>query len=193
MAPMPRSVVPVPHPSSSTCEQVVNQWEYMVVLEDDVPIPENFATTVRKIAAEKSGPNADTRCSRSYLEYTDRTQPQPPRPHWHTSAGFTDADLNQTVEIRNGVVRVNGTTRAVRWGDAVHADCTGKIGSVEPNRGTQERPMRGKVKLYNGTSSLGVTEKWRVMLMWFRDWQVSSLKPMSTPMHVAHTLRGTSK
>ena len=39
-------------------------------------------------------------------------------------------------------MRVDGIVRTVWWGDAGHADCTGKIVSVEPM-------FKGKVKLDN--------------------------------------------
>ena len=57
---------------------------------------------------------------------------------------FSSADRNKTVEIKDDEVKVDGVVRTVQWGDAKHADCTGKILSVDTK-------LKGKVKLVDGS------------------------------------------
>ena len=58
---------------------------------------------------------------------------------------FSHTDVGKTVEIRGGNVTVNGVGRFVKWGDAKHADCKGKIGSVD-------EALHGAVNLLAGAA-----------------------------------------
>ena len=55
---------------------------------------------------------------------------------------FTVADVGKTVKITGDTVNVANIERSARWGDAKHADCCGKIKSVEGK-------VNGKVVLEN--------------------------------------------
>ena len=57
--------------------------------------------------------------------------------------GFTTADVGKNVRIEGGIVQIDGVLRKVIWGDAKHAECTGKIKSVEEK-------WKGKVQLEDG-------------------------------------------
>ena len=61
-----------------------------------------------------------------------------------SATAFSSADRNKTVEIKDDEVKVDGVVRTVHWGDAKHADCTGKILSVDTK-------LKGKVKLVDGS------------------------------------------
>ena len=57
---------------------------------------------------------------------------------------FSDADKGRTVEIQDGMFKINDAEQRVRWlGRASLADCSGRIVSVEPK-------FNGLVKLDSG-------------------------------------------
>ena len=64
-------------------------------------------------------------------------------------AAFSREDVNKTVQIENNRTWVDGVewTALVRWGQAAHEDCKGKIVSVENNK---QSAFMGTVKLDNG-------------------------------------------
>ena len=60
---------------------------------------------------------------------------------------MTTADVNKTVEIKNGIMKVDNAIRTVEWEDAKPADCTGRIVSVELS-------VNGTVRLDTGAEFL---------------------------------------
>ena len=57
----------------------------------------------------------------------------------HGSTVFSKSDKGKTVRIRDDSVNVDGLPRDAYWGGAEHADCAGKILSVDPK-------FKGKVR-----------------------------------------------
>ena len=118
-------------------EKVVNNWDFMVVLEDDVPVPDNFSAKIRRIVSEMFGPNTSTQ---SVGNGGDSV--------------FSKADQGKVIEIKDGKVKfaansdrtVDGGRRwwEVQWSNVSHADGSAKIVSVESK-------LRGKVRLDDWT------------------------------------------
>ena len=82
---------------------------------------------------------------------------------------ISKADEGKTVEIKDGKLMVDGVARTVQWGRAKkHADCAGKIRSVEPK-------FMGKVKLDDCETFFENPACYEPQVMTFAQWQVRNL------------------